>query len=90
LLLAALRSFYIALSLFSASALVALLGAAFTVGSAHLGIVLAEFVALPLGAIAVGGQILSCALLRRESNLAILNVSENAKILRERCGDADV
>ena len=84
LLLAALRSFYAALGLLAAAALLSLLGAGIQ-APAHpylAGVALA----LALGAGSAGVVLLAygCTVLVRETRLAVVSLSEEAQIIRAR------
>ena len=83
LLLSALRLFYASLGAFAGAALTSLLGAPLSeTGQETLSAAL-ELVAVGAGFIGVAGLILGCALLLRETRLAVLVVSEEALLLRE-------
>lgn len=84
LLLHALRCFYLALGSFAASALVSLLGASLASSAHHIFYRVALGLALVTGTVGVGGLVFGCTLLVHETRLAVLNVSEEAALLRER------
>ena len=83
MLLSALRLFYASLGAFAGAALTSLLGAPLS-DSRHVTLsATLELVAVGAGFIGVAGLILGCALLLRETRLAVLVVSEEALLLRE-------
>jgi len=84
LLLAALRSIYIALGAFSAATLVTLLGAG--LGSFHdaLWFRLLTGVGLILGLVGVGGLVLGSASLLQATQLSLVNIREEAALVRKR------
>lgn len=87
MLLQALRAFYVALGSFAAAALVSLLGA--SVASSEHSLLYRATLALALltGSVGVGGLVFGCSLLVGETQLAVKNVHEEAKMVRERFKD---
>jgi len=84
ILLHALRSFYLALGSFAASALISLIGSSLTLSIHHLLFRLILWYGLATGAIGVGAIVFGCSLLVGETRLAVQNVAEEAKLVRER------
>lgn len=83
MLLNALRLFYASLGAFAAAALSSLLGAAL-LESRHAALAATlELIAVGAGFIGVAGLIFGCVLLLRETRIAVLVVSEEARLLRE-------
>jgi hypothetical protein len=80
LLVRALRLFYYALGAFAASALIAVVGSALTVYDFEFGFHTAAAIGLMVGATAVISLVAGCALMIRETRLAIANMTEAAKI----------
>ena len=87
LLLHALRSFYLALGAFAASALVSLIGASVVSSTHHLLFRIVLSIATVTGAVGVGGLVFGCSILVGETRLAVQNVAEEAKLVRERFKD---
>ena len=83
MLLSALRLFYGSLGAFAAAALSSLLGAGLSAGPAGALAGTLELLAIAAGFIGVGGLILGCVLLVRETRIAVLVVSEEAALLRD-------
>jgi hypothetical protein len=90
LLFRALRLFYFALGAFAASALIAVIGSALTAleldRSFHIGAV----VGLGIGAVAVACLATGCALMVRETKLAIESMEEAAKLYTGAPPDAEL
>ncbi len=87
LLLYALRAFYLALGSFAASALISLIGAS-VVSSPHRVLFrVTVWIATATGAVGVGGIVYGCSVLVAETRLAVQNVAEEAKLVRERFSD---
>ena len=86
LLLSALRSIYVALAAFASATLVTLLGASL----AHLeGAIWPRLLAglgVLLGFIGVGGLVLGCGHLFRATQLSLLNIRDEAALVRKRQG----
>lgn len=87
LLLHALRTFYTSLGSFAAAALVSLLGATLAASEHHIVYQITLWLALACGIVGVTGLVIGCSLLVHETRLAVLNVSEEATLLRERYKD---
>jgi hypothetical protein len=83
-LLQALSAFYFALGNFAAAALVSLIGASLASSAHHLIFRGALAVALVTGCIGVCSLVVGCTLLVRETRLALLNVQEEAQVVRNR------
>jgi hypothetical protein len=87
LLLQALRTFYTSLGAFAAAALVSLLGATLAASEHHIIYQVALWLALASGIVGVTGLVIGCSLLVHETRLAVINVSEEAALLRARYKD---
>ncbi len=87
ILLHALRLFYLALGSFAASALISLIGASLVSSAHHSVFRLILGIGLVTGGIGVGGIVIGCSLLVGETRLAVQNVGEEAKMVRERFKD---
>jgi len=83
LLIRALRYFYGALGGFAASAFVSLVGAAAGVADAARVDRVAAIVGVGTGLAAVGGLVIGCFVLLRETKIAVEAVSEESALLRE-------
>lgn len=86
LLLTALRSIYIALAAFASATLVTLLGAG--MGSIEEGfwLRLMAWLGFFLGMAGVGGLVFGCAHLFRATQLSLVNIREEAALIRQRHG----
>ncbi len=84
LLLHALRAFYLALGSFAASALISLIGASVLSSIHHIVFRITLGIAAVTGSVGVGGIVFGCILLVEETRLAVINVGEEAKLVRER------
>jgi len=87
LLLHALRAFYLALGSFAASALISLLGATVASSMHHTVFRITLGIALVTGTVGVGGLVFGCIILVEETRLAVKNVAEEARLVRERFKD---
>ena len=87
ILLHALRLFYLALGSFAASALISLVGASLVSSTHHSLFHLILDVGLVTGGIGVGSIVFGCSLLVGETRLAVQNVGEEAKLVRDRFKD---
>ncbi len=87
LMLHALRAFYLALGSFAAASLVSLIGASVAASEHTLVYRSTLLLALVTGVIGVGGLVVGCALLVTDTRLALLNVSEEARLVRARYKD---
>lgn len=87
LLLHALRLFCLSLGAFAAASLVSILGAAAATTAHHIILRVTLWLALLCGAVGVVGLVSGCLALVTETQLAVLNISEEANLLRERYKD---
>jgi len=87
ILLYALQLFYLALGSFAASALVSLLGACLASSTHHIIFRVTLAIAGVTGTIGVGSIVIGCILLVGETRMAVKNVHEEAKLVRERFGE---
>lgn len=83
MLLRALRFFYGALGGFAASAFISLVGGAVSVAAPTTATRVLEIVGICTGFLAVGGLVAGCAVLLRETTIAVSTVSEEASLLRQ-------
>jgi Protein of unknown function (DUF2721) len=84
LLLASLRLFYLSIGSFAAASLVSVFGAGLA-GSEHdVGVQGAIVVSLLAGVLGVGSLVAGCAVLVRETRLAVVSISEDTKLLSDR------
>lgn len=84
LLLHALAIFYASLGSFAAASLVSLLGAGLATSTHHLMFRIALGIAIVAGVLGVGGLVIGCSMLVRETRLAVVNLSEEAAFVRNR------
>ena len=84
LLLKALRGFYASIGLFAAAALVSVVGSIVTYYGRHILFQLAAGLALVTGFLAVLRLATGCALMVRETRLAVRNLAEEANIRIKR------
>jgi hypothetical protein len=87
MLLSALRLFYASLGAFAGAALTSLIGAALSVSPYQTLSTTVAAISVSTGLLGVVGLVLGCALLLRETRLAVLVVSEEAMLLREHFAD---
>jgi hypothetical protein len=87
ILLQALRTFYTSLGSFAAAALISLLGATLAASEHRFVFQIALWLALVSGIIGVTGLVIGCSMLVHETRLAVINISEEAALLRERYKD---
>ncbi|MGZ4967164.1 MAG: DUF2721 domain-containing protein [Chthoniobacterales bacterium] len=84
LLLTALKGAYVALASFAAASLISIVGAGFAsftlAAASHITVTLA----LVVGFIGVGGIVVACLHLFRATRLSLLNISEEAALIRKR------
>lgn len=84
LLLAALRGVYVALGAFAAASLISIVGAGLSstqyLTASHMTVVLGMIV----GFVGAGGLIVACLNLFRATRLSLLNISEEAALIRQR------
>jgi hypothetical protein len=83
MLLSALRLFYASLGAFASAALTALLGAALSQAQQARFSSVLIVIAVGAGFVAVAGLVLGCVLLLRETRIAVMVVSEEARLLRD-------
>jgi hypothetical protein len=83
-LLQALRAFYLALGNFASAALVSLVGAVVATSEHHVVFRITLGLALVTGVIGVSSLVVGCLFLVSETRLALLNVTEEADMLRHR------
>jgi len=84
LLLRALHSIYVALAAFACATLVTLLGAGVATYQGALWLHLLAALGVLLGFVGVGGLVLGCASLFRATQLSLINIREEAVLVRER------
>ena len=84
LLLVALRAAYVGLGSFASASLISVLGAALASSAFVLAFRLLVGLALLVGFVGAGGLVIACFNLLRASQLAVLNISEEAALIRER------
>ena len=84
LLVHALRAIYIAISAFAAASLVTLLGAAAGQIGSELLLHIVAIAGLLLGCVGVGGLIGGCVNLLKASELSLVNIREEAALIRAR------
>jgi hypothetical protein len=87
LLLHALRAFYLALGSFAAASLVSLIGASLASSTHHARFQLTLLLGGVSGTVGVGGLVFGCSILVAETRLAVINVGEEARLVRERFAD---
>lgn len=83
-LLQALSAFYLALGNFAAAALISLIGASIATTEHRLVFRIALSLALITGVVGVSGLMVGCLMLVQETRLALLNVTDEAAIVRTR------
>ena len=84
LLLASLRSIYVALASFACATLVTLLGAGLAPLQGALWLRLLAGLGVALGLAGVGGLVISCLNLFRATQLSLLNIQDEASVIRGR------
>jgi Protein of unknown function (DUF2721) len=84
LLLRALHSIYVALGAFASATLVTLLGAGAASLLGELWLQVTAWLGVVLGIVGVGGLVLGCANLFYATRLSLINIHEEAAIIRER------
>src|SRR5881296_3725984 len=84
LLLSALRSIYVALAAFACATLVTLLGASLAHFQGAIWLRLLAGIGVILGFIGVGGLVVGCASLARATQLSLINIHEEAALVRQR------
>lgn len=89
LLLHALRSVYVALGSFVSGSLVTILGAAVASQNLHPADMVIMALGLLVGVVGAGAVVFSCVTLFRATRLSMLNISEEAAIMRRRAAQRD-
>jgi hypothetical protein len=84
LLTRAMASFYLAVGCFASASLVSLLGAGLTAEGLALPSRIMQFIAVAVGVVGVSGIVHGCWLLLHETQLAILNLQEEAELVRAK------
>jgi hypothetical protein len=84
LLLTGLRAAYVALGSFASTSLMSVLGAAMAGSALHLGFHLLGALALGVGFIGAGGLVTARLKLLQATRLSMLNMSEEAALIRAR------
>ncbi|MBO0861024.1 MAG: DUF2721 domain-containing protein [Chloracidobacterium sp.] len=84
LLLRAIHSIYVALSSFASATLVTLLGAGAVPFKGELWLHILEWLGVGLGIAGVGGLVFGCVNLFHATHLSLINIREEASIVRER------
>src|SRR5262249_26374618 len=84
LLLRALHSIYVALGAFASATLVTLLGAGAAPLLGELWLHAMAWLGVTLGTVGVGGLVLGCANLFHATRLSLINIREDASLVRER------
>jgi len=87
LLLQALRAAYLALGSFVSTSLVSILGAALAAKSIHPLDSILIVLGLAVGFVGAGSLVWACTLLFRATRLSMLNISEEAAMIRQRVRD---
>lgn len=90
LLVRALRLFYFALGAFAASALIAVIGSVLTAFELDLSFHIGAVLGLGIGTVAVGCLAAGCALMVRETLLAIASMEDAAKLYTGGLPDTDL
>lgn len=88
LLLTALHSIYLALAAFASATLVTLLGAGVAAFHGVTWVHAMAVVGLLLGFFGAGGLVLGCAKLFRATQLSLVNIQDEASVIRERLADS--
>jgi hypothetical protein len=84
LLLKGLRAAYVALGSFASASLISILGAAMAGSSLHFGFHALSALALAVGFVGAGGLVTACLKLLQATQLSMLNMSEEAALIRAR------
>jgi len=88
LLLTALHSIYLALASFASATLVTLLGAGFATFHGGIWVHVMAVLGLLLGFFGAGGLVLGCANLFHATQLSLVNIRDEAALIRERLAGA--
>jgi hypothetical protein len=86
LLLRALRIFYATLGSFAAAALISVIGSAFAYYGIEFGFQAAAVIGLAIGGFGVGGLVFGCAMMVRETRLAVDLLAAEEELARTRYG----
>ena len=84
LLLKALRTFYASLGSFAAASLISVVGSALALYDLRVAFRAAAVVGFAVGVVAVAGLVSGCALMVRETRLAVQTLTEEADLARAR------
>ena len=84
LILRALRCFYMSLGSFATAALISLFGAMPVFSVLPVGFIAIALIALSSGTIGVGGLVAGCAMMMRETRLAVQSLAEETKLAAQR------
>jgi len=84
LLLSALRAVYVALGSFASASLISIIGAALASSRFELWFHLASMLALGVGFVGAGALVGGCFNLFRATRISMLNISDEAALIRER------
>jgi hypothetical protein len=82
LLYRALRILYASLGSFAAAALISVIGSAFGFYEQHLGFRVSAVLGFAAGTFAVGGLVLGCMLMVRETRVGLQSIAEEAAFMR--------
>lgn len=83
-LLKGLRAAYVALGSFASASLISILGAGLAGSALHIGFRALGALALAVGFVGAGGLVAACAKLLQATRLSMLNMSEEAALIRAR------
>jgi hypothetical protein len=83
-LLRGLRAAYFALGAFVSASLISVLGAGLATSSLHVGFRMLAALALAIGFAGAGGLVWACMNLMSATHLSMLNMSEEAELIRKR------
>ena len=84
LILRAMRCFYMSLGSFAAAALISLFGSMPVFSVLPVGFIAIALIALSSGTIGVGGLVAGCAMMMRETRLAVQSLAEETKQAAQR------
>jgi hypothetical protein len=79
-----LRAAYVALGSFATASLISILGAAMAGSALHFGFHVLSALALGVGFIGAGGLVTACLKLLQATHLSMVNMSEEATLIRAR------
>ena len=80
----AMRCFYMSLGSFAAAALISLFGSMPVFSVLSVGFIAIALIALSSGTIGVGGLVAGCAMMMRETRLAVQSLAEETKLAAQR------